>query len=150
MVNQCFDKKAISKIINDKKVRDFLTDDGTPKDVDIIIHPGVLYIIDEKGQGVVRVDQLNSICGSVHIATLPEMKGRGYEFATEAKEWIFKNTKYMKIVAIVPEFNTATVNLIKKVGMKHEGLLTKSFLKNWKMHDQLIFGITKGEALCQY
>lgn len=122
-----------------------LTDDKSSKNMDIEVNPTVLYLTDEKEQGIIRIDALNGITGSVHIATIPEMKGRAYKFAEEAKEWVFKNTQYMKIVAMVPVFNNLTINLAKRVGFKEEGVLKKSFLKNWKLHDQLILGLSKGE-----
>jgi RimJ/RimL family protein N-acetyltransferase len=37
--------------------------------------------------------------------------------------------------------------MVKKCGFVKEGLLKKSFLKNWKLYDQEIYGITKMHVL---
>ena len=148
MIYNCIDKNVIENIILHPKVMLWLTDDNS-KNYAVIIHPQVKYLVNEEHTGVIRVDPMNSITCSLHMATLPELWGHGYEFATEALEWGFKNTLYQKIVAIIPAYNERIIKLVQKMNFKQEGILTKSFLKNWVLVDQLIFSLNKGDFLCQ-
>lgn len=145
MINRCIDIDVISKIITHSDVVNWLTDDNSPKENIPVIHPSIIYLVDEKETGVIRVDPMNSISCYVHIATTPKMWGNGHKFVKEAIEWGFKNTGYLKIVALIPVFNKHTINLVMDLGFKKEGVCTKSFLKNWVIHDQLIFGLYKGD-----
>jgi len=144
MIIRCFDKIVISEILNNPKVRDWLTDDNSPVDYEAIIHPQIIYLMNDAKTGVIRVDPMNSISCSVHIATLPELWGHGSQFAKEAIEWGFKNTLYQKVVAMIPAYNEKTLSLVKKLGFIQEGILRKAFLKRWVLHDMIIFGLNKG------
>lgn len=144
MIYNCINKEVIENIILHPKVVNWLTDDKS-KHYDVVIHPQIYYLVNEANTGVIRVDPMNSITCSLHMATLPELWGHGHEFAQEALEWGFKNTLYQKIVGIIPTYNERIIKLVKDLGFKQEGVLTKSFLKNWVLADQLIFGLSKGD-----
>jgi len=144
MIYRCVDPNVISGIINHPKVYNYLTEDSSSPHQPVI-HPSIIYLVDDNNQGVIRVDPMNSTSCYVHIATTPKMWGAGHEFVKEAISWGFKNTQYLKIVALVPAFNECTLKLVREVGFKEEGVCTKSFLKNWKLHDQIIFGFCKGD-----
>lgn len=144
-IKQCTDKNIIKKILQHQDVRGWLTDDNSPVDHEPVIHPSIIYLVDETENGVIRIDPMNGISCFVHIATTPKMWGAGHEFVKDAIKWGFENTPYLKVVAFIPVFNEHTVKLVKDVGFKQEGICRKSFLKNWVLHDQLIFGLCKGE-----
>lgn len=141
IVKKTDDWHAVSKILNHPKVFAFITDDAHPP----MYNPNMLqfWIINEEETGVVRLDPINSTCCIAHIAALPELWGSAREFTWACLEWGFKNTTYSKVVAIVPEFNRLTVKLCERCGFETEGKIKKSFMKNYKYHDQIIFGITK-------
>jgi len=145
MVAQTFDIKKIARILNDKKVIDWISDDATKGRYVPPLSPNVIYLIDDTDSGVIRIDPLNSVACTVHIATLPRMWGSGHTFVKDAIKWGFKNTTYQKVVAIIPEYNKFTIKLVSDLNFKKEGVLEKSFLKNWQMHNQLIYGLNKGE-----
>lgn len=100
-------------------------------------------------EGWVAIEPINHICYQLHIALLPSMAGKGPESGYKAGLWIFANSPCQKLVAIFPEFNKGAERVVKACGMRLEGRITKSFSKGYALHDQLIYGITKGEALCQ-
>jgi len=139
------DKELISKILNHPKVYKWITDDCSPKVYWPVIHPSIIYLTDETQSAVVRIDPMNGICCQVHFALLPEAWGRGLEIVKEAISWGFKTTRYMKIVAIIPDYNRPIIKIVKECGFTKEGTLKKSFLKNWKMRNQIIYGLTKNE-----
>jgi len=144
MIYNCTDKAVIENIILHPKVINWLTDDNS-KNYDIVIHPQILYLVNDAGTGVARVDPMNSVTCSVHFATLPELWGHGHDFAMEALTWGFANTLYQKVVGIIPAYNSKIINLVQRANFKQEGVLTKSFLKNWVLADQLIFCLNKGD-----
>jgi len=147
------DKELIAKILNHPKVYKWITDDCSPKVYEPVLYPNVIYLTDETQSAVVRIDPMNGICCTVHFALLPEAWGKGLEIVKEAITWGFSKTHYMKIVAIIPDYNRPTIKIVKECGFTKEGILKKSFLKNWKMRNQVIYGLTKNEfyeggALC--
>jgi len=139
------DKELISKILNHPKVYKWITDDCSPKVYEPVIQHNVIYLTNETQSGIVRIDPMNGICCQAHIALLPEMNGNGKEFVISAMTWGFSKTKYMKVVAFISENNRLAIKLVKDCGFNEEGRLKKSRLKNWKMYDQIIYGITKSE-----
>ena len=144
MIYNCTDKSVIKNIVLHPKVMLWLSDDNSA-DYEVIIHPQIYYLVNEENSGVIRVDKMNSITCSVHIATLPSLWGNGHAFVQEALEWGFANTLYQKVVGIIPAYNEKVIRLVKDFNFKQEGVLTKSFLKNWVLADQLIFGLSKGD-----
>lgn len=149
MIERCIDKAVLTRIFNHPKVFDYLTDDLSPEFYEPVIHPQVTYLVDETKEGVIRLDPMNGMCCSVHIATTPKMWGTAHEFCKSAIKWGFRNTPYQKVVAIVPVFNDMTLKLVRDIGFTQEGLLKKSFLKNWNLHDQVVFGLCKGDISWQ-
>jgi hypothetical protein len=148
-MDRATDIDAVARIFNHPKLYKWMTDDGSPETY--TPEPNALFLMNEEKTGVVRIDMMNCITCEVHIATLPELRVGTREFVQECIDWVFKNTTYSKIVSYAPEFNRAAIIFAKRCGFKVEGKLTKSFLKNWKLYDQVIFGLSKydKEALCQ-
>ena len=88
------------------------------------------------------------------IHTMIEPEGRGIQAVYDvrkAAKWFFENggNDGQKVYTLIPELNKAARIFAKKVGMIKQGVLTKSFLKNGKLHDQLILGLEKESFLCQ-
>ena len=149
VIYRSVDIDDISKVLNHPRVFHFLTDDLSPAFYEPVISPQVIYLMNKQKTGVVRIDPMNGVTCNAHIATLPEMWGDAVSFVKEALVWGFKNTKYLKVLAMVPEFNEHAIALMPKSGFVREGVLRKSFLKNWKLHDQIVFGLCKGDCLWQ-
>jgi len=147
MVERTTDMEAVARIFNHPKVYEWISDDTSVPP--FIPDPAQLYLMNEEMTAVGRIDQMTGATCMVHIAALPDENAG--PFMKEGIEWLFKNTPYLKIVGIIPEYNRAALALAKWCGFKEEGKLTKSFLKNWKLHDQVVLGLSKydKEALCQ-
>jgi hypothetical protein len=57
---------------------------------------------------------------------------------------IFNNSKVMKLYGITPL--KSMVKVSERIGWKHEGTITKSFMtKEGDLKDQYVFGITREE-----
>jgi RimJ/RimL family protein N-acetyltransferase len=93
--------------------------------------------------GVYLVSPWNQFCYQIHGGVGKEYWGRGPEVCWYAGNFIFNTTPCIKIVAIIPEFNRLMCKCVAKLGMIKEGKVTKSYLKWSRLHDQIIYGITK-------
>ena len=142
-ISRTRDKKAISKILRHPKVFKWLGDDLSPDNYSPHTEDPIIYLIDENKTAVIRIDPMNGITCNVHIAATPKMWGKTQEFAETATGWLFKHTRFTKVIAMVPDFNRLAIRLAGKIGMQQEGIITKSFLKNWKAHDLVLFGLCK-------
>lgn len=108
-----------------------------------------LGIFDKKQMaGAFLIKPMNSYCYELHGGIGLKYWGKGVEICSLAGRTIFHSTSCLKLVAIIPEFNALMRKCVQKCGMRQEGILTKSYLKWAKLHDQIIYGITKGEARC--
>ena len=149
MITRATDMEAVARIFNHPKIYRWVSDDSSIPPY--VPDPSQVYLMNDEGNAVVKIDQLNGVTCMVHIATLPELRGRTKAFVEECIEWVFRNTTFSKITSLAPECNRAAVVFGKRCGFKVEGKITKSFLKDWKMYDQILFGLSKydKEALCQ-
>ena len=138
------DMDSVAKILNHPKVYNMVADDSVPFPYD---PPPGFWVMNEDETGVVRIDPLNGICCIVHIAAHPNLWGRSVEFVESVLEWGLVNTGYSKVIAMIPEYNKLTMRLCLKCGFEQEGRIKKSILKNWKFHDQLLFGLNKTDFL---
>ena len=150
---QTKDVNFISSILNDTRVKSWLSDDCSPNEFVPIINDEVLYLTEETNKGIIKIEPMNGICCQVHIAVLlPSSLGgeKTREFVQKVIAWGFENTRYIKAVAMIPEYNKFAIRLAEKVGFEKEGELKKSFLKNWKLYNQVIYGLTKEEWARKY
>ena len=145
MIVRCTDAEDIERIVNHSEVYKWVAEDCSPKPYEAVMHSSLIYLTDETKAGIIRLDPLSEVCCRAHIALLPDMWGEGRNFVKEAMKWGVVNTRYVKVVAIIPVFNIRTIKLVENCGFKKEGLITKSFLKDWELHDQILYGITKNE-----
>ena len=142
-ISRTRDKKTILKVLKHPKVWPWISDDCSPENYTPLLQENVIYLTEESKMGIIRIDPMNGICGSVHISTRPELWGKTVEFAEAARAWTFKHTRYVKLVAMVPSYNRLALRLIKKLGFECEGTIKKSLLKNWELHDVILFGLNK-------
>ena len=91
----------------------------------------------------------NSISWAIHLCLLPLAYGSKTRLALrEVTEWIFKNSRCLRIVGSVPSYNRAAVKFAKDSGWKAYGVNEKSYLKHGRLWDQHLFGISK-DTVCQ-
>jgi RimJ/RimL family protein N-acetyltransferase len=99
--------------------------------------------------GVFIGHPINGESLDVHVALLPEAKGKAAEVSKDAIKWMFSNSQYLHMNASIPEYNKLAIRLAEKVGMEFIGINKSSFMKDGKLHDQYLFGIKK-EDVCQH
>ena len=96
--------------------------------------------------GAFLVKKLNEHCYDIHGGVHPDFWGQGAKICDALGRTIFANSPCLKIVAIIPEFNRLMRKCVTSIGMKQEGIITKSFLKWSRLHDQYVYGICKSEV----
>ena len=149
MIYNCTDIEDISRIINNPKIYKWISDDLSPEVYTPVINSAILYLMNKEKTGVIQITPMNGVTGQVHTSVSSELWGKSAEFVKEATQWLFSNTRYLKVIAFIPTYNRLTIKLAADCGMKKEGLIEKSFLKNWKLWNQEIWGLAKEEAICQ-
>lgn len=102
------------------------------------------YFLEDKLCGVISADAMTGTTVQVHISMSKEAYGRAKEFMKEALTILFSFHGVLKVVAMIPTFNKLAIRLARHYGTK-EGQITKCFLKNWKLHDMVIYGLTRTE-----
>lgn len=90
----------------------------------------------------------NSVTVEVHTCLLPSLRGKN---AIQAGKIIiaYMFSNYRKIVSYVPSGNKKAEIYALLLGFKIEGINRESYLKDGKLIDMKLVGITKGEYLCQ-
>ena len=76
--------------------------------------------------GAFLIKKLNEHCYEIHGGVHPDFWGRGPEICDIMGRALFASTPCLKIIAIIPEFNRLMRKCVQKVGMKQEGVITKS------------------------
>ena len=149
MVSKTNDLESVARIFNHPKVYRWISDDlSAPV---YVPDPSGFYVMNEEKTGVAKVEPFTGTACMVHIAALPELWGKTPEFVKEGAKWLFSNTRYTKIISVAPECNRLALRLGDACGFKREGKITNSFLKNWRLYDMIVFGLSKydGGAKCQ-
>ncbi len=117
------------------------------QDESLVITGTFMGVFDkERMAGAFLIKPWSNYCLEIHGGVHPDYFGQGREICETLGLAIFRGTPCLKIVAIVPEFNKPMRNTLIRVGMTHEGTIKKSFLKNMRLHDQYIYGISKAEV----
>ena len=95
--------------------------------------------------GLLMAMPINFITHDIHIALLPNARGMAKTICQEAIEWVFENNKErpLRLTASIPEFNKHAIKLARDVGMEFIGVNKMSFLKNGKLFNQLLFGLSR-------
>ena len=142
-IHRTKDREEILSVIKHPKVFSWVSDDLASEDYEPFIHDAIYYLTDPDVTAIATAIPMNSICCQAHLAALPSMWGRSVDFVESTINWFFENTRYQKIVGMVPAYNRLSMRLCRKVGMKQEGILTRAFLKNWELHSLVLFGINR-------
>lgn len=132
-----------------KLIYPHISDDGSPTRQEFvpIQNPLIIYLhaFDDLGSlGIFMLHPHNTICYEVHTCLNPRSWGnKSREAAINGRKWMFENTKCGRIITNVPEYNVAAKKFSEDCGMVQFGINEKSFLKNGKLYNQLMFGISK-------
>ena len=107
--------------------------------------PRIIYLVasEQLPVGLFTFLPQNTVCWEVHIILLPRRKTRGHVILRGALEWMFENSTAQRIVGAVPQYNRLAVQVARRAGMKIFGTNPNSFMKNGKLENQVLFGLSK-------
>lgn len=141
----------VERVVRHPAVWPHVHDDGTPGDWEPVDHEVMHWMLVQEGAevlGVFLVHPVTSYCYEMHTCLLPEAWGpRAIEAARMLADWAFSQTPCLKLVTNVPEYNRLALRFAKAGGGKQEGINRASFMRDGKMLDQIVLGITKKEWL---
>ena len=96
---------------------------------------------------VEKLGGLNEHCGVIGYFLLPEYYGKG--IMTEAAKQIcaeaFEKLGVIRIEGRTFEPNMASRRVLEKAGFELEGILKNAYIKNGKVYNACVYGLTKGE-----
>lgn len=115
-----------------------------------VIYPivdNVYYLVAYCGgeiSGMFVVYPVNAICYDCHSSILPHAYGEpAKKLGKMAIDWVFTNTKAMKLVGSTPTTNKLAIKYSMDIGFEREGINRKSIMKNGSLVDQVYFGLER-------
>lgn len=143
------DWELIKSIVTHPSVYSGISDDGSPpaEQWNPKEYPLVQFVIARDGNEILGLWALapqTSACWEVHTCLLPNAYGkRAHQAVMEFEDWVWNNTKAMRVVTDVPEYNRVALRFSLNAGLKQFGLNPKAYMKNGKLHDVIMLGISK-------
>ena len=158
------DMELVRGIVTDPDIWPHIVDElgGKPQAWKAVDSPVITYLIvrnDEGAAGLFIFHPETSTTWVVHTCLPREFWGRrkdgqrtSVEAAKGAAIWIFSNTCCHRITTSVPMSNRLALKLAVESGMVTYGRNPKAWLKDGKLEDMILLGISKPEneeASCQ-
>ena len=145
------DLNLINEIILNPFVQDDIADDSSMgvSISEIPSHMRFIGVYDNNILcGLYMIVPQNCATVEVHTCLLPLLRGRK---AIQAGRLIIQYMfdRYKKIISWIPVDNKKAELYSKLLGFKIEGISRESYLKNGKLQDMKLVGITMGEYKCQ-
>ena len=145
------DLNLINEIILNPFVQDDIADDSSMgvSISEIPSHVRFIGVYDNNILcGLYMIVPQNCATVEVHTCLLPLLRGRK---AIQAGRLIIQYMfdRYKKIISWIPVDNKKAELYSKLLGFKIEGISRESYLKNGKLQDMKLVGITIGEYKCQ-
>jgi len=108
----------------------------------------IYYLVCKRGEtaiGIVLFHAFDNLaCCQGHVNYLPEYWGKDlHEYTRQAIKWMFENTDFIKIVALIPDYYAVVLKHAIAAGMKKEGYLTNAVISNGKVDNMTLVGIEK-------
>ncbi len=143
------DTEIVKQIVTSPRVWENLSDDydGDPADYEAKVHPQVVYVLAkdaDKTLGLLIFSVHSRICWEVTIAVTREGRGRALEIAKAGIPWVFSKG-CLRIIGRVLKSNRLAVKLNKAAGFQVYGVNKECVLKNGKLEDFVLFGISKSD-----
>lgn len=152
-IERSFTEADISKVLYHKLAL-ASQEDGDPVPalpMNNLIHYVLVYSDTEEIVGCYTLIPHNEVAVDIHTNFLPHGYG---ELARGAipliLDYMFNVGGWDKVITEVPAFNRLAHRYVKQTGMKQEGVLTSSFLKDNTLYDVFVYGMTREEYKCQH
>lgn len=140
----------VNRVLKDKSIYPFITDDGSLTVDEFTAAPFLqnkhCFVLAPNEYSIFMFTPVNGFTCEIHANVVPEGRGdKAVKACSDAINWIFDNTRYEKIISYIPVICPNVIKFTTKVGFRQEGLITKSWKKNGRLHDQVMICSTKEE-----
>ncbi|MFL1383611.1 GNAT family N-acetyltransferase [Acinetobacter baumannii] len=144
------DLDEINRIILNEHIQKDICDDPTANQkIDELGPYEWIGVVEDGLQGFFMLARHNSLSVEIHTCLLPTLRGtKAFEAGRMILRHIFE--KNLKVISWIPENNRKAKLFAQMLGFHVEGINRASFLKDGKLLDQFLVGLTKGEFLCQW
>lgn len=148
------DLELVRRVMTHPKIYRHLADDGCPPPDEFrpADHPAILYLTVWQGDELLGLWMLvphNAVCWEAHTALLPSAWGRAREAARAMLAWLWAHTGCRRLIGAVPRSNRLAAKLARDAGMREYGVNEKSFLRQGRLEDQIMLGISASEQECK-
>lgn len=114
-----------------------------------LIHYVLVYSDKDEVVGCYTLLPHNDVTVDIHVDYIPKGYGEISRGAIPLMaDYIFKTVGWKKAIAEVPSCNPLVHRYVRQTGMKHEGTLSQSFLKDNTLYDIIVYGMTEEEYKC--
>lgn len=143
------DYRLIRQIITDVAVYPHVTDDDSPppEEYQPPQHEAVSYVLARDGEDLlgcwIFIPQTR-VLWEVHTCLLPIAYGeRAYKAGKGVIQWLWENTECLRLISNVPSYNRLAAKYAERCGMVEYGINWASWLKDGKLHAQILYGVSK-------
>ena len=145
------DAEVIKRVFTHPAIWPRISDDFSPAPSAFtpFISPEVVYILASAGitpVGVFMFVPQNRICWEIHTAILPAFWRKSRQILRALTQFIWTRTPCQRVVTTIVDDNRAAIKLAEDVGMERVGVNPRSTQRGSKLHDLLIYGISRPEV----
>ncbi len=148
------DMSLVKRIVTHPSVWEPSRDDfsGNPEDYDPpadgAVYVAVMY--GDVARGVFALVPRTHIRYEIHTMLLSSLSAwRKMEAAAQMKQWVFANTPCQRLSTEVPTCNPAALGFAKHFGMEQSGIESKCFMRDGKLHDVIVLGLNREQAVSE-
>ena len=145
------DMELVAQIARHSKIYPASSDDYAPPphEWSPLQHESIWHVLVSEGKellGMFVFVPESRICWRIHVCLLPCAYGeRTARAGRGVTRWIFENSPVLRLTGSIPEYNRLAIRFARLSGWKEFGVNKLSHMKDGKLHDQLLFGISKEE-----
>lgn len=144
------DINDIYHILSHESVFRYLVDDSKKNPESALMKAHALisdlntYVLRPREGSLFIFAPTNHVTYEMHVATIdgPARK-HAKEDAKAAVIWMLENTKALKFIGFTPTCNRRAVVFARMCGLKKEGCITKTYMKDGVLYDNVVFGIDR-------
>lgn len=145
-IERTFDTELVRSILSNSRLKLRI---GAPVEAfDPSSQKDIYYLSCVNGNdvlGLVVFHPFNTIdCCQGHVNYLPKYWGSAlHEYTKLAIKWLFDNTHFIKIVALIPDYYPLVLKHALASGMQKEGYLQNSVISNGKPDNMTLLGVDR-------
>jgi RimJ/RimL family protein N-acetyltransferase len=146
-----WDLELARSVITHPRLFPFLSDDHSPRPQEFRAprDERVWYVLayeDDELLGLWMFVHYSPVLWEVHTALLPSAWGASARAAARAMaEWLWAHTSCRRLITNVPAYNRLALRFAEAAGMRRFGVNERSLLKNGRLHDQIMLGLSRPE-----